>query len=483
MKLRSIGSILLAAALLLSFEGNINRSVFHNEQDHSSEIRKFSTSDDTYADSQWYIKNSGHYINYSDKSNQEFSSNKGIDMNVAKAWDYIKKAEKAKHEVVVAVIDTGIDYNHPDLANNIWTNPGEIPGDNIDNDNNGFVDDVHGWDFYNQDASVYEYEEKDDQKIASYSDNDNHGTHVAGIIAAVANNNQGIAGVASDVNIKIMSLKVNGGPNGSGNMEDAVKAIKYAEKMGAKICNISWGALGYTEELRIAIKQSKMLFVAAAGNFASNNDEQPVYPSNFGFDNLISVTAVDSMGALGEKADYGVGSVDIAAPGIDIYSTVVGGYDYMSGTSMAAPQVSAVAALAYAEDNRLSAVQVKNLILNHIKPLPQLKGFVKHEGIPDAYELIKAAGELNQKNEINAKVYVNNQTPMLPGVSSIKDQEIEKRQPIQDRRMGPEDILQKDSTKVIITLFGEFNTTTTELFKQNKTLYSDWKRRSRYRRI
>ncbi len=483
MKLRTIGSILLSAALLLSFVGNANGSIFHKEQNHSYEIQKFSSSDDTYADSQWYINNPGFYTNYSFKTSHKINSDEGIDTNVGKAWDYIKQKENEKHEVVVAVIDTGVDYNHPDLAKNMWINKGEIPGDNIDNDHNGYVDDIYGWDFYNQDASVYAYEEEDGQQRASYEDNDNHGTHVAGIIAAVANNNQGIAGIASNVNIKIMSLKVNGGTNGSGNMDNAVQAINYAEKMGADICNISWGALGYTQQLRDTIKNSKMLFVAAAGNFTADNDLQPVYPASFHFNNMISVTAIDALGQLGEKADFGLKSVDVAAPGIDIYSTVVGGYDYMSGTSMAAPQVSAIAALVYAAGNKPDAAQVKSIILNNVKELSQLKGVIKYNGIPDAYQIVKAVNEVNKKSEEKSNAFVLDQNSKPVNEQEMKEIKLPKHGAIHEDVNSVEDILPKENAMVTITLFGQINSFSTDIIKLNKTIHSDWKRRSLYRRI
>jgi len=485
MKWRTLTTILLAATLLLSFDGNINRSVFHSDlagiyskaQDNNTEIRKYSSSDDTYADSQWYIENPGYYTKYSYEAVKKLSSNKGIDLNVSKAWDYIKQTGKATHEVIVAVIDTGIDYNHPDLANNMWRNSGEIAGDNIDNDHNGYIDDVYGWDFYNHDASVCDYEQNSSQvKTASPEDNDNHGTHVAGIIAAVANNNIGIAGIASDIDIKIMSLKVNGGKDGSGSMEDAVAAIKYAEKMGATICNISWGALGYTNELKNAIKQSNMLFVAAAGNFSDDNDKKPVYPASFQFDNMISVTAVNAQGELGHKANYGLGTVDVAAPGINIYSTIVGGYGYMSGTSMAAPQVTAIAALLYSSHDYIEASEAKDIILNSVKTLPELKGLIKNAGIPDAYQLLMNSGvseKVNKFDPVNREddqKNLNNESSVVNSVVRIII-------------FGTEDMLPVENSFLTVDLLGKLNATLKVTVHAKGCTLTDRDRCLLYRRI
>ncbi len=358
-----------------------------------SKICSFSASMDTYSDSQWYISNPGYYYNYIYQTKHKIRSAAGIDMDVAGAWKNMKEAGTAKREVVVAVIDTGVDTNHPDLSANIWINKGEIPGDNIDNDNNGYVDDVNGWDFYNGDASVCHYGPDGE---AQYEDDDDHGTHVAGIIAAVADNQTGIAGVASNIDIKIMTLKINGGENGGGMISDAIEAVKYADMMGADICNLSWGTTVYMGGLEEVMRESKMLFVAAAGNSGTNNDESPVYPACFKLDNLISVTSIDANGQLNSYSNYGKYSVDIAAPGNDIFSTVVGNYSSLSGSSMAAPQVTGVASLLYAQSDHIYAANVKKMIIDQLKPMDNLTGCMKYAGIPDAYKTIMKAGSLNR---------------------------------------------------------------------------------------
>jgi len=314
-----------------------------------------------------------------------------VDMDVAEAWN--KLIGRQSREVIVAVIDTGVDINHPDLTENIWINQGEIPGDGIDNDNNGYIDDVYGWDFYNNDATVCHYRDAKDsgKKLADSKDNDSHGTHVAGIIGAVENNNIGIAGAASNIKIKIMPLKINGGPDGDGKISSAIEAIKYATMMGADICNLSWGTDEYIEGLEEAMRESDMLFIAAAGNDGLNNDKTPIYPANLKLDNLITVTFIDSSGKLTDRSNYGPSTVDLAAPGTDILSTIVGGYASMTGSSMAAPQVAAIAALLYSYNDKVYPSNIKELILNNIKVIPGLKGYMRYPGIPSAYNLLLAA--------------------------------------------------------------------------------------------
>lgn len=210
-------------------------------------------------------------------------------------------------ELVVAVIDTGTDINHPDLKDNIWSNPGEIAGNNVDDDNNGFVDDVNGWDFYHYDNTVFDQFDIDD-----------HGTHVSGTIAASVNNGIGISGIAS--NVKIMPLKFLG-PDG-GFTSDAVLAIEYATQMGVKLSNNSWTGGAYDQFLKDAIENSNMLFVAAAGNYSLDNDTQPSYPASFDSNNILSVASINNQGSVSGFSNYGLNTVDILAPGERILSTV-----------------------------------------------------------------------------------------------------------------------------------------------------------------
>ena len=286
----------------------------------------------------------------------------GIDMNIVPAWKKYD-AKSGKRQVIVALIDTGVDITHPELSGSIWTNTGEIPGDGIDNDGNGYIDDVYGWNFYDNNAQVFT------------GTDDNHGTHSAGTIAA-ARNGVGTVGICDPAYVKVMVIKTLGTSSGVGTVSNVVKAIRYAQANGASICNLSFGTMKYSEELYQAIKDSGMLFIVAAGNGdASGNgysiDEQPMYPASFELDNIIS--------------NYGVRSVDLAAPGNYILSTITGNdYAYMSGTSMAAPMVTGTAAMLYSCDASLSLMDVRNRILQSARPLACLSGQVATGGMLDA---------------------------------------------------------------------------------------------------
>ena len=368
--------------------------------DYDAPVTALGISQDAYSDAQWGLNNDGSYSYIADMNTSTVLSTSDIDMNIPEAWALYSSMLSSPREVVVAVIDTGIDINHPDLAANIWVNPGEIPGDNIDNDNNGFIDDTSGWDFYNGDNTVCHYDTDGIHTLAS--DNDDHGTHVAGIIAAVKDNTIGIAGVAACANIKIMPLKIHGGSKGSGTIANAVRAIRYATAMDADICNISWGTEKANTALEEAIRQSDMLFVCAAGNSGTNNNSAPVYPANYGFDNVLSVTFIDASGNMSKKSNYGTQTVDLAAPGIHIYSTCVGGYVSLSGSSMAAPHVSGVAALLYSYGDNLYPSNIKEIITETLKPVASLDGKVKHAGIPDACAALLSAASL--KHDYTAPV-------------------------------------------------------------------------------
>ena len=299
-----------------------------------------------------------------------------IDMNIVPAWKKYD-AKSGKRQVIVALIDTGVDITHPELSGSIWTNTGEIPGDGIDNDGNGYIDDVYGWNFYDNNAQVFT------------GADDNHGTHSAGTIAA-ARNGIGTVGICDPAYVKIMVIKTLGTSSGVGTASNVVKAIRYAQANGASICNLSFGTMKYSEELYQAIKDSEMLFIVAAGNGdASGNgysiDEQPMYPASFELDNIISVANLRFDGQLDRASNYGVRSVDLAAPGNYILSTITGNdYAYMSGTSMAAPMVTGTAAMLYSCDASLSLMDVRNRILQSARPLESLSGKVATGGMLDA---------------------------------------------------------------------------------------------------
>jgi subtilisin family serine protease len=295
------------------------------------------TTNDQYFSYLWGLHNTGQTGGTAD-----------ADIDAPEAWDTF-----TGNFVVIGVIDTGIQYTHPDLAANIWTNPGEIPGNGIDDDNNGYTDDVHGWDFANNDNNPW--------------DDNGHGTHVAGTIGAVRNNFEGVAGV--NPNVKLMALKFLD-RKGRGSTANAVKCINYAEMNNIKITSNSWGGGVFDSALYDAIgAASNSLFVAAAGNEGFNNDIIPHYPSNYNLDNILSVAASDHNDARASFSNYGITSVDIYAPGVDILSTYLNkGYAWASGTSMAAPHASGVAGLLFSMNPSSTPIQIKNIIMNSVDP-------------------------------------------------------------------------------------------------------------------
>ncbi|WP_165755673.1 S8 family serine peptidase, partial [Ruminiclostridium hungatei] len=292
----------------------------------------------------------------------------GKNINIEKAW----KLTKGSPEVTVGILDSGISISHKDLAGNIYVNKNEIPGNNIDDDNNGYIDDVNGWDFVNKDNIV------EDGDIGV------HGTHIAGIIAALQNNG-GICGLAPKV--KILPLKfIN---DTYGYTSDAIEAIEYAKALGVKIINCSWGSEYYNPALKEAMKNSEMLFICAAGN---NNEDvliNPIYPACFDLPNVISVTAVDKNGNLAEFSNYGK-EVELAAPGVDILSTLPSSdaYQRLSGTSMSAAYVSGLAALIKSYKPGVSVYDIADALSSNVKKDNRLKDKVASGGIVDAYQAL-----------------------------------------------------------------------------------------------
>ena len=295
----------------------------------------------------------------------------GADIGAVSAWD----VQTGSPAVVVAVIDTGVDIHHPDLAANIWANPGEIPGNQIDDDGNGLIDDVHGYDFYNRDPDP--------------TDDVGHGTHVAGTIAAVGNNSLGISGVAWTA--RIMPLKFLGA-DGSGPVSAAVECIDYAVQMGAHILNNSWGGAGFSAALQLAIQGANaqgIPFVAAAGNGGASLDTFRHYPASYDVPNVIAVASTTHQDVLSSFSNYGATTVHLAAPGSSIWSTRPGAeYGYESGTSMAAPHVSGALALLRAEFPSMPGSELKNVLLSSVAPVPSLQGFVLTGGRLDLARML-----------------------------------------------------------------------------------------------
>ncbi|WP_244904255.1 S8 family peptidase [Pseudoxanthomonas wuyuanensis] len=278
--------------------------------------------------------------------------------------------------VIVGVIDEGIYYEHEDLAANIWSNPYD-PVDGVDNDGNGYIDDVRGWDF-----------DGGSNNINSGGANDDHGTHVAGTIGGVGGNGKGVAGVCW-TGVKMISAKFLGRRGGT--TANAVKAVDYFTDLKVRhglnivATNNSWGGGGFSQALQDAIARAgnaEILFIAAAGNDAYDNDATASYPSNYPNANIIAVASTTSTGGLSSFSQWGRTTVDLGAPGSAIYSTVpktskgklVSGYASYSGTSMATPHVTGAAALYASTRPGATAANIKAAILNSTVPTPALQG-------------------------------------------------------------------------------------------------------------
>ncbi len=286
---------------------------------------------------QWALRNVSQTMN-------GIAGVEGVDIDAVSAWDITIGSE----DIVVGIIDTGIDIKHLDLKESIYININEIADNGIDDDGNGFIDDINGYDFINEDNSVYDS-----------SSNDKHGTHIAGIIAANLNE-EGVVGIAPKV--KILPLKVINGTYGY--TSDVIEAIEYARTMGIRIVNCSWGGSDYNTILRDIMNESGILFVCASGNSGRDVSLTPIYPANFNIDNIISVASINNMGNLSSFSNYGLG-VDVAAPGEDIISTLPDDtYGYMSGTSMATPYVTGIASLLLAQNSVYSINDLKSIILS-----------------------------------------------------------------------------------------------------------------------
>lgn len=338
-----------------------------------------------------------------------------LDLGAMQAWSQTKNNQT----IVVGVIDSGVDYTHPDLLPNMWRNPGESGLDaagrdksknGIDDDKNGYVDDVVGYDFASNDALPYD-KSVPMWQLAFGGGNPGHGTHCAGNIAAKGNNGIGISGVAP--NAKIMALRFIS-EKGSGETSAAIKAIRYGVDNGAKILNNSWGGIGEkpseatnNRALREAIQYAEskgVLFVVAAGNgiagkgYDNDSSKTPAYPASYPYSNIVSVAAIDSQNQLGKFSNWGLTTVHIAAPGVRIFSTVVGGkysdqpIPYLAvweGTSMAAPHVAGAAALYWAQYPNKTMAEVKEALIKSAVPVSTLKNKMVSGGKLNLVNLLK----------------------------------------------------------------------------------------------
>jgi thermitase len=306
----------------------------------------------------WGLKNVGQI----DPDGQE--GNARADIDILPVWAMGIHGSK---KIVVAIVDTGVDWDHPDLAANLYLNSWDSTQDGKDNDGNGFTDDFHGWNFSN-----HTNDSRDDH---------NHGTHIAGVIGAVGNNTKGVCGVNWDVSL--LPIKIFD-KNGYGEIEGIIEGINYATMMKVSVINNSWGGGAYSEILEGAFGKARdagILVIASAGNNGTNNDIAPFYPANYQVDNIISVAATDNKDNLAKftyqgqsagSSNYGRRTIHVTAPGSNIYSTIPGGYEFKSGTSMASPHVSGLAALLWAANPTWTYSEIKNRLIMTSDPITAL---------------------------------------------------------------------------------------------------------------
>lgn len=330
--------------------------------------------------------------------------------DAARAW----KVTKGSKDIVVAVIDTGVDPIHEDLKENLWKNPGETGLDKkgkdkatngVDDDKNGYIDDVYGWNFVSNNNEL--------------TDNHGHGTHIAGIIGAQAGNQKGISGIAPDVSLMIIKYydpKV----SNTDNLKNTINSINYAIKMGAQIINYSGGGTDYSQEEFEAVKRAEkqgILFVAAAGNERSNSDQFHYYPADYKLPNIISVTALDPSKEVLASSNFGIETVDLAAPGQNIISTLPGNsYGFMTGTSQATAFVSGAAVLVKANKPEFKFEDIKRYILSTGDPSTTL---AQKTRTSRSLNLFKALTILDQGMSANGIVLSN---PIEETFTTIKNE-------------------------------------------------------------
>ncbi|MCP4964789.1 MAG: S8 family serine peptidase [bacterium] len=330
-----------------------------------------STSVDPYYPTQWALENDGDAVD-------PWPMNADADIDAPESWHRTRGAG-----VVVAVIDSGTDITHPDLADNIWRNPREVCGNGTDDDANGYIDDCVGWDFANGDASV--------------DDHVGHGTHIAGIIAAEADNGIGVAGVAYEANVMVLKIG-----DGTPALSAAIEAIAYAVYNGARVINASWAvddpaAAPYLETALTAAADAGVLVVTGAGNEPVDIDASPIYPASSSLSNVIVVGASTPTDDPASWSGYGQQTVDLFAPGEYIISTVPGGYGVYSGTSMAAPMVSGAAALLWAATPGATYAEVKGALLD--------RSDGPNDGVTSFRNLASSDGRLNIERSIYTRLF------------------------------------------------------------------------------
>lgn len=321
---------------------------------------------------QWGIKNRGNNEPRRGGGRIPIPGVLGADINIQGVW----KDHPGSKDIIIAVVDTGVDYKHEDLKNNMWQNLAELNGKpGYDDDGNGYIDDVYGYNFSKNNSDPM--------------DDNHHGTHVSGIIGA-EHNSVGIAGVIKNANImavKFMDKK------GRGNLEKALKATKYAVENGAVVVNNSWGSLGHSQILEDYMSEAAskgVLFVAAAGNNYKNLDKSPLYPAAFRIPNQITVAALNPENRMTGFSCYGKETVHIAAPGRNIMSTTPKNtYKVLSGTSMSAPYVAAAIGLYKASNPQATIEEIKRKIIESAVHVPHFTGKTYSEGRLDMENFLR----------------------------------------------------------------------------------------------
>jgi subtilisin family serine protease len=323
-------------------------------------------------------------------------------LGLKNAWDYLvkKKTIKASQtfdcsssKIVVAIIDTGVDFKHKNLKDSAWINPKEVSGKSgSDDDRNGTVDDINGWDFTTNNASIV--------------DGHGHGTHLAGIISGKSSESNGFKGVCPGV--KIMSVRYFASDaTGVKNLENTVKAIRYAVKSGANIINYSGGGASFAKEEFEALKEARdkgILVIAAAGNERNDTSVRPYFPASYDLNNIISVAAIGPEGKLIPASNWGGKTVSVAAPGGGILSLQQNqAYGFMNGTSQATAFVSGLSALVWSMNPQLTNLEVKQIIQKSIVKTAALKNKVIADGYVDAGLAVKIASDFKNKSKNQLK--------------------------------------------------------------------------------
>jgi subtilisin family serine protease len=349
------------------------------ESTHDSEFKK-----------QWGLENHGKQdmLQIDEQVATLSGMKEGVDIKYIGMWEALPEDFPQK-DVVVALIDSGVDFSGPELINTQWKNVDEIPDNNIDDDKNGYADDINGWDFTTQLSN----------ETGLYSESSNsHGTICAGIVAA-EQNGAGIEGVTRGKRVQIMDLKILSPSNsvGEGSISNLISAIEYAEENGASICNLSLSTSVYDAELYDVIKNSKMLFITSAGNSTNllriNIDKKKKYPACFDLPNIIAVANIGIDGILNIGSNIGPKSVKLAAPGTYIYSTMPAGeYSYSTGASFSAPFVTGVAVVLYQYMEYPTAKGVGEIICESVTKMDTLKGKVSTGGMLNGMKAVVLAG-------------------------------------------------------------------------------------------